>query len=858
MTQISGGPTPPGFNPVPSSNPVDSSFLANNQAIQDSIVAAESNPLLGGGTPRLSILEFAQKVSEGILSKKEADKAYDLNDSTSYRELHVAITISALKLKEKILSLINFQQDYTEFIDTTHARTTANDININHGKLTNFYSDVYELWSKMADARLNANNNFPNINAIESAIIQNDYIEARNKYNTRINDINTIIGRINTDIIAGRAAQGSDVDKYNQLIIDLGIDLPLMKNLNDVPTLTPFPSAPLSPPPPWPLGLQWKKDENGNKIIEYPYTSSGLPYIGPPPAKPPAANLPVPVVLSDKSFSQTYIKPLELALKALADLLEKSKVDTATYTVFKLVFGQATPGEVESLPFANVLTPVGTGGSSQLGASAPNKAQNPNLAANMSQAKLDAIFAKFGVGTGSPLIALIGGVPEDLLEALRALAIPKATDLANNGFVGSTPEKSPIIGAAVALNSLDEAVKFLDTGSLEKVVFDKLITQKPEELKSLSEEDLVKLAKGITAALSLEVIQLVVLDAAQAIGTSGLLPQLLASIGGVSSDTILKFINGLVNFQLLDQSPLGLELVKNTFSNELQGSLDIKQSDVTIKNALDSFINQGPFLSEEASKAALRQSLNQAMVYSGIPVDEAKTYVDKGFDRIENPTKNLSPQQQLQDQLKLTSFNDEIKQALQNSELEKDESERISRKIENSIKDIGTLDERKQIVANILTKERVDDPRGIIDLVSKTIDSPLRNFLVSEPAPIQTLLSNFVFEASRLLVSQGIPKKVAAEQSENFAKIIYDNPTSIASLTARYLEEYSQAVGVDQAKAVADNFSHVMLPTRDLAIALAKNQANGIVFASNPIINGTSSMQKVGTGGGVPMNPIIG
>lgn len=855
--------------------------------------------------PDLTILGFSSLVNTAIRENKRINNEFDV--AGSYKDYYLNLASTAEQIKVRIDELKTLREEYNDLAgDVAEFRADlihhVNQAIAEYNATGEMNLNLYDRWGKAQDAVILANG--ANTTTLEQTnAYLNEITKWRNVYNERINNVRGEYGDVrevynrqfNYD---GQGDLATRIINMNAKLDALNIDLPTFSpisgipnynNNNVLPDYFGNPNAYLLAviPPPYPQGLYFPDGDPRNfqrGTIPIPLrTLSGnpLPSLPFPPTPMNTAGTP-PGGVSEGDFKTAYIEPLKELLKSLKDAFKRIENEVDFQNIYRVVFGQAAIGQVVTKPGSAEIQVAGSGNSSTLAAIAGNIEENARFEQEFSSAAIESLLNINGVPAGSPIIPVINGVVYDVMASIIASGVPNATSLSQGAFVGATPQESPAILVATALATAEAASALIGSGELEKQIEELLLSD--PSLVGKSAEEIKLIAQGVVAALNLEIIKMVVSQVASSIGLAGLIPQLLASLGSVSKEEIIQLINGLVNYKQLGESPVDQALVFKSFSNSFAESLGIDQqrSDIIIGRALSDFNKQGPFDTDDAAKEALKKSLLDALSQESTPPPRENSLlaIDQGFKSLEtsntpttrdngepitrnkdltNEDVQLTPQQQLQDDLKALAFSSDLKAELAKSRLEADDFNRISNRIEVETAQAQSLAEKKAAAEKILSEEGLDNGDDILAAVNESQNNQLRSFTIDTPPQSREELAiNFSATVANILTTQGIRSDVAAEQADRFAAILFNNdPKSIASLTETNIANYSKQVEETQEASTFEVFREVMKP---ILSVYARNQeiidpANLLVFLSNPIIYGGIG-PRVGTGGGALINPI--
>ena len=441
------------------------------------------------------------------------------------------------------------------------------------------------------------------------------------------------------------------------------------------------------------------------------------------------------------------------------------------------------------------------------------------------------------------------------------------------------------MGSAQA--TAEQATKLISSGALETAGPE--FTPRDPTLAGKSEEEIQALAHGVTSAINLQVLKMVLTQVAASVGLSGLIPQVLANIGSLSTDAIIKLINGPVNYQTLSQSPIDQLLLATALVPAFEKNLGLSQqeSETIVQQALNSFNQLGPFSTQAAAQTALNQSLVNQLNQSAISPATGQSVVNQAFGSLENPQPSvtplntppappdtsstsplsqltpttddlqLTPQQQLESALKTAAFANDLKNQLLKSNLEADDYQRVSSGLNVAINQAASLPEAQTAAANVLANGGVENGQQLVNQVATAVSSPLRTPFINQVTPTAQLSNDFTQTVATLNATDGIRSDIAQKQAEDFSNLVFNNPNSVANLVQQNIQEYSNSVKESQTKVATDFFSDTLRPTQVGYVAALKetDPANTLIYLSNPFVG--HRHQKAGTGGGVDVSPIM-
>ncbi|MBA3237898.1 MAG: hypothetical protein H0T62_06050 [Parachlamydiaceae bacterium] len=466
-----------------------------------------------------------------------------------------------------------------------------------------------------------------------------------------INAINNYNGSNNSKI----DAQNVTIDAFNITRISLGQEpiprqVPLeVPNINSALLIT---NIPQGPPPP----------------ATNPLTNS--PTVLLPPA-PKGSKTPV----TSKTYLAQYFTPAyDESLASLAAYTKnlENQGDYRAYILFTLAGGLSNV-----LPNAYIdLNPEVTFDPSAQGASISGVAltamivglSSKTLTATIASSVFSAINGQIdgrlpqGVVDNALLFALSSLQEAKLLSAMPALSV-----LSRN--IDTLFKGSPAVSAALALNDLLGISSLIESGAIEKAITDYLIEA------GVSATDIEAVAKSLTAALGIGILQFELFSAAMSLNLPGLLLQVL---GNLSDADVRKLLvsSSAKGFGDVLNDPVSVLALKSTLVKDLVAKTGIQEdiAKAQIQRALDKTLAQKDALRTEAQfKAALRQNLKDVNIDEQVTIDlsdEASTFVKTDLI-VQDINTGFLKDSLLSDSLERSQqVNDAIKSVLQNNEIQ--------------------------------------------------------------------------------------------------------------------------------------------------------------------------------------------
>lgn len=799
-------------------------------------------PITDASSPKLSLFEFYQAVSTSLQASKETSRAFDAADTPMYKDYHRSVVSSISQLRQNLIIVKDFEDEYNDYVDTVNAI------------LPQYNNKVADLQSRY-DA---LNGTVGAVNAATAAYYSNPsqttlnaYLTAAGHYNDAVDNINGRIQDINEFLFSVSAFYPNSPNLPATRLDLIAKTAQLNLGPPTVPTLPPFAIPGMG----------------------------GISGIGVTPTY--VNNLSCPLQISTQPtnidhavYKELVIQPIKDQIKSLSDGLKRIKNQIKYQGLLRTKFGAAQVGSVVLEPVASTPSIGGTGSSAALATISTRAGGNVKLG----ESQLISLNTQFKVSPDAQTSQQLQDFSANLITSLFAGAVPQASGLAQSAIVGDASTTSPAIQASVALASLTQLQGLINQDAVYKAVLQALKSDKDGSITSIPElsqiigdqpgATLEGLARGIAAAITLEVIKNIVIQVEAAIGLSGLLPQLLASLGSISTDSIVKLINGQINYKNLFDSPVDLTLVQSALTKAVLNSTNLSQQEaqIAVNKALADVEAQGPFASDSAAQQALKDALLKQVPDNS----NLSSNVDDGFQTLEsNQVQNkdlssddvvLNDQQKIQNEIKQNAFEDDLRSQLEKEGLDKDEARSLAAKASIAAGQAKTIEERNQLAENVLDKADIEDAASLIEKTSTLADSSLRTPFVDNNVPAaskSTLTEDFTVAVSSILTGQGVPPDIATNAGAKAADILFNGPTSVASRIEDNIKDYATAVEKTQANAATEVFKDSIRPTISTLAFLQQisNPADAIIYSG--IMYGDRGLARTGPAGGVAVNPII-
>ncbi|MCB1114804.1 MAG: hypothetical protein KDK62_08605, partial [Chlamydiia bacterium] len=801
--------------------------------------------------PDLTIFGFSSKVDTALQTDKDVRQEFDLI-SEVYKDYYRNLSSTAEELKQKILILSNFRDVYNEYVDRLNS--FVDELNNKVDTLQNRFFDIQNgqnfpgAYNQVVSA-IGAANTTTTTTQAETNALLNAYTTWRTRYNNRAQDLNTRINEINQLIADNVPGLEADRQVIQDLITELNLqDVADIPTLGTIETYDTYPLIPTNNPPPYPPNLYFDSLDPRAGDPKGPIPALTFPQ----PTAPADVNYDAPLRINGERYKDQYIKPLQEQLDNLKRAFEKVQNEVAFQEVIRVLFGEITIGEVINEPNAEGIQTGGAGVSQALTTVGSQKGKNTQLEAKFRNGELEQLYNTFGIPQGSPLIANIDGFAQDILRALLLSSVTEGTQISQNGLVGANAASSPAVKAAVALATLEGAIGFVAEGVTGNAILEILLAD--PEFAGRSEAELRELANGIAAGLNLIILRTFILQVESAIGLSGLVPQLLASLGSLDKDEILKLINGQISYKNLFDSPIDRALIAESLANQLAG----QNAEIAIGRAIDRLAALDPFESDEAARLQLRELVLDELEAQGLDRKTLASRVDNALPA--NGELPLTEQQVLEDDLKRIAFETDLRNRLIKDDLETSEINRAIQEAQREASENSTLEQRAALVEARLQEAGVDNAGSIVAAALERANDPLRSPFLTKIPNRTDLIEGVSVAAAAVFAGQGIPADEAEALGNRIGALVFaEGPGSLGNLIEINNVEFSDSVAQSQTETAETFFKDSIRPTLSTAAYLEEitNPANVLVYASNPIFYGDQALPRTGPAGGAPVNPII-
>lgn len=795
-----------------------------------------ASSVFSASSPSLTILGFRKLVTTATNEEEKQRIETALFESTQYLKIRYDRTLTA----DSIRKLIAQYEDYRGKIqkinnEITHALDDYNNAVNDYQSAVNDYTTDSGGYNDFVNTVTAFNNYDPNVDGDEAAFVAN-YNDKVNDYNNRVNQLNAKIAEFNQSVADYNGVQfdvAAQINNLNQAAIDNGLNVPPIPVPPGGTPIAPLTSFAITSPPAQPGVTNPNSPHFGdyaNTAVypTYPTIAFPLTYTG--------------TQIDEDTFNNTYIDPLNALLKTIEDVNAKVEKEINFQDYFQLAFGQRNivSGFQEPKSSTQQFGAPDAGG--MLTTASSDQKSNPRLQEKTTQQAIIDIYIAKEVAPSSETLAALASIQDNALKNLvLSNILPGASGIAGSGLVGPDAPTSPSVLAGVALNALANLQLLLTSGDIFKQVVAALGANP-------SDDKLVELAQGITAAIKLEIAKTVILQLESALGSAGLLTQLLSNLGSLNADSILQLTQGLVSYKNAFENPFGQEALISLTSQALQESGVAKaQADQIARDAFNqAAINQANFDSEEKAKQAFLDAVREQANKDQLALEDFQ----KTSERIQSALNDSNAASlRFQEQLKADTFSIELKKELTQANLDKEDLDRVNSRLDQETKDIQTADDRKAASLKILSQEGVDNAQQIVNLADQSALNPLRSFVQTAPLSQTELASAFNDRVVSTLNQPGAVTDNSLSQADKFTSLLVTAPNSISNLIDVNVKEYNKQVKDDQGNKAVDLFKDGITSNWD-ALRLANdkyNTANFLVYSDKPAYAGIHS--HVMTGG---------
>jgi hypothetical protein len=757
--------------------------------------------------PDLTILGYRKTVSDATHENKKVIDEILLDESNQYKDLRFDKAISADELRARINAYSSFYEKFDK------ARSDGTDaVNDQNGAVGDFNDNAADLVDDVNQAA-NAVNQFNASSGDQDAI--DDYNEAVDNWNEDVADYNGWVDDYN-----------EKVDEYNAKVGDLQ---PKYDELEQLAALLPE-------DPPAPVLEEIQPIPHMSYIDPLPNAPPATPGTAPQPDFPIGAPAVIynPNPITEEQFNNTYILPTENLLKTLGDANDRADKEIAFQNYYQLAFGQFNleAGVNNAAPVNQDPTVNATGGA--LATAGDNKS-NPNLPVQMNSQAIEDVYKSQNAYPSLVTQAKLEQLT-DLIESRVVFnrTAPDASVIAGSGLVGPTPNTSPSVLTGTALHTLENLQAVFSDETIYKTVFN--ILAQDDATKNI--EDITALVKGIEAAILLQVTQAVILQIEKAIGSSGLLAQVLANLGSVDKDTILQLTEGLIAFKNAFDSPVIGQAIIDLTSQSLQDQAQLSEAkaDQIARDAFIAAAQQQAIDSDNAAKQAFLDSVRASLEKEEL--DSARTEASIQAVRTSLDDAN-SATLALQDEVRNRIEASELRKEVNDSNLDREDREEL----------LSRLDEAKsREEKEALLNEAGLNANEFLTQAEAAANNPLRSFVQTEPLTREELGAAFNERVVASLNQPGAIPEESQAQADKFTDILVAGPNSVLSLVDQRLNDYNKAVQRDQSDNVSTLFNDglTMNWSADDLARDKYNAANFLVYSDKPAYAGIHSTEMKG------------
>lgn len=803
--------------------------LGGSQALTNSFSAS---------SPELTILGYRELVSTTTNEEEKQRLESALFESTQYLKVRYDRAITADSIRELIARYENYRKEIKEINDTIQSGIDDYNEAVNeYNDAVNSYADGDNGYFDFADTVTDFNNYDPTTDG-DIDDFRADYNDKVNDYNDKVAELNQKIAEFNQSAAEYEGIRfeiAATITNLNESAAAAGLNVPPIALPPVGQSIPPLVSNAITSPPAQPGVF------NPNSPYYQQFSLAAV--------FPTYPQLALPIFftgteINEDNYNATYIDPLEQLLKTIEDVNERVNNEINFQDYFQLAFGQRniTSG-FQEVTGESVL--VGNSGTSGMLATAnSNQKADPRLQEKPTLKDIIEVYRAANTYPSSETLAALSRFQDDAIKNLVLTnVLPGASAIAGSGLIGPDALSSPSILAGVALNALQNLQILLSSGDIFKQVV-AILGANP------SDDQLVELAQGITAAIKLNIAKSVILQLESAIGAAGLLSQLLANLGSLNTDSILKLTQGLISYKNAFENPFAQEALISITSQALQeqGLSAADANQIARASFNQASLDQAARASEDRAKQAFLDAVREQLAK-----DEALLAdYEKTAQRIQTALDNSNEASlQFQEQLKADTFAFELKKELSKEISDKDDLQRIQSRLDNTNADLKTADERKSASLKVLADEGVDNAEDLVNQALSSATNPLRSFVQTEPLSQNDLAGAFSERVQSALNQPGAVAENSAAQAAKFTDLTFTAPNSISNLISQNIQEYNKQVKDDQGDKAVELFKDGVTFNWDAArLANDKyNIANFLVYSDKPAYAGIHG--KV-MGGGSP------
>ncbi len=793
-----------------------------------------------------SLLEYRKTVSTTNLEENDRLKEDRLFESTQFKPVRWDAALTAEYFRGLIQQFSDYMDKREQLnTDIKDAKTTfETSPNPLFPTLTQMQNAANSAQSKYG-AAFNQAIIFNSATGADDAALQpfrdsynnavDDYNDKATDYNNIVNDYNALVAQFNSNNFDVRAAQ------LNNLSHQLKLNEPPY-NVPDITTVSDLQPLPL-------LDLMQKSPP-----LQPGTSTPGTPYFGQTnlaATLPDFPASPTTITYTDDpynrdQFNNTVVDPLKALIDQLIDVNKQVDEYIRYQNFVQLAFGQLNleAGVDQTKQVSQDVSTSGTGNS--LATATDNKA-NPQLPAKVSTESLEELYKRFDTYPSAAEKAQIADLADKVLSVIvNSRTVVDSAQSAGSGLVGPTPNTSPTVTVATALTALGNLGNYDALLAGNNLDLTKIVGMISASNAGKSPDEIEALAKGVLAAIKLQVAQIVIVQLEKAIGASGLLAQLLSNLGSIDKDAILQLTQGLVNYKNAFDSPIAAQgLINQTTDALKQAGLSEDKAARIANEAFNNAAQRQAIQTEDQAKQAFLNSVRSALEQNEIDAANQEKYLTRIQDSLDNANNSTLALQE-QTNRDLVSF--ELKREIKNTDLEKEDQARLSDRIDNIKKENLSRDEENASYLNALQQAGVDNAESILNQATNAANNPLRSFTQQSVLSTDQLAQAFNDRIVATLNQPGSRIEESEVTAGKFTDVLVAGPNSILNIVDQGVKDYNKAVKEDQGNQAVELFKDGLTLNWD-SLKLSNevyNTANFLVYSDK------LSMQGVH---GTTMNP---
>lgn len=799
---ISFDPNSPLYNPELYSG---TERLNLSQSQLDSIAkaAAASSPF----DVSRSLLEYRKTVSTANVEEDNREKEDRLFESTQFKPVRWDAALTAEYFRGLIQKFSNYMDQREDLNDDINS--AIDDYQNDHIDNSPFLSTYDEFniaansaQSKWSDAYL-AVINFNNASGADDAALQSarddyndaadDYNDKAQDYNDLVDDYNQLVANFNSNNFDTRAAA------LNNLSHQLKLNEPPynVPDITSVSDLTPLPlldlmqkSPPLQPGTSNPGTPYFGQTNLAATIPDYPSNAVDVVYTDDPYTR--------------DQFNETVTDPLKALIDQLIDVNKQVDEYIRYQNYVQLAFGQQN---LEAGYDQNKITnqDVSTSGTGTSLATAGDNKANPQLPANVSTDSLQELYKRFETYPSLADQAQVANLADQALAIIvNSRTVIDSAQSLGSGLVGPTPNTSPTVTVSTALTALGNLGNYDALLASNNIDLTRIVGMITPQNAGKSAEEIEELAKGVLAAIKLQVAQTVILQLEKAIGGSGLLAQVLANLGSVDKDTILQLTQGLVSYKNAFDSPIAAQGIVNQTSAALQQQgLSADEAARIANQALADAANRQALESEDAAKQAFLDSVRAALEQNEIDAANQEKYLSAVSESLDNANNNTL---QLQQQTDSDLVRFELKKEVEDSDLEKDDRQRLQNDIDNVRKENLARDDENARYLELLQNAGIDNAQALLAQANNAASNPLRSFVQENALTTSQLAQAFNDRIVATLNQPGARIEESEVTAGKFTDVLVAGPNSILNIIDQGVKDYKNAIQDQQGTQAVELF----------------------------------------------------